>query len=652
MGFDRVLTEKRKFVVKNDHQHFSSLKDYEELYRQSIKTPEAFWLEQSKQLDWIHPPSSAFSFNWDRNQGPIYHFFFSDGFLNVSVNCLDRHILSGKGEQVAYYWEGDDHTETQIWTYQNLYEEVNRLGNVLRNMGVQKGDRVGIYLPLLPQATAAMLACARIGAVHSVIFAGFSSEALAERLADSSCSLLITADYSCRGGKKIPLLEAARRAAAKAPSVQELLVLSRGTSPCHLDTKKEKHYHEELEKAELFCPPETMSAEDPLFILYTSGSTGKPKGLLHTQAGYLLHASLSQKFVFDLGANDVYWCTADIGWITGHSYGVYGPLCNGCTSVLFEGIPNSPTPDRIWQIVDKYKVSILYTAPTLIRALMKEGDDWVEPYDLSTLRVLGTVGEPINPEAWVWYYSTVGKERLPLIDTWWQTETGGILLTHIPGLHTLKPGFAGRPFLGIQATIAENGDLCLSHPWPGIARSMWGDHKRFEETYFSQHPGFYFSGDGAQRDSEGDYCLVGRTDDIVNVSGHRLGTAEIESALVSHPSIAEAAVVATPHEIKGEALHAYVIPLSGVNTSGLSDELSAFIREKIGPIAVPESIIITPDLPKTRSGKIMRRILRKLAAGENDLGDLSTLTNPDLIQKLIKNPKYFQKQSDQISDED
>ena len=641
---ESFAVESRRFnpFYEGGHGSFSSEQDYADMYDYSVSESDAFYLEQAKQLDWSSFPSKGCEFNWKHSQGAIFHRFFSDGTLNVSVNCLDRHIHAGLGGRVAYFWEGDSCEEQETWTYQRLYDEVNRLANVLKKLGVKKGDRVGIYLPMIPQAVAAMLACARIGAVHSLVFGGFSAESLKDRLEDSQCSLLISADYGLRAGKKIELLEAARSAVDACHFVKSLLVVSRGTEACDLRACGEYSYEAELESVDAFCQPTVMSAEDPLFILYTSGSTGKPKGLVHTQAGYLLHALITHRHIFDLRQSDVFWCTADVGWVTGHSYGVYGPLANACSSVLFEGVPNYPQSDRIWQIIQRYSVSILYTAPTLIRSLMKEGDFWLEQCDLSTLRILGSVGEPINPEAWMWFYQKVGKKSAVLVDTWWQTETGGILLSHLPGTHCLKPGTAGKAFLGVCPKImheeesgsVQGGDLCLSHPCLGMARSIWGDHQRFEESYFSKYEGMYCTGDGAYLDRDDDFTLLGRTDDVVNVSGHRLGTAEIESALVAYFKVVEAAVVAVSHPIKGQCLHAFVTLMPDVSEDDLVNELNTHIRQEIGAIAVPEKVCVLVDLPKTRSGKIMRRLLRKMARGEKgDWGDLSTLVNPDVLLK-------------------
>ena len=574
--------------------------------------------------------------------------WFDDGALNACANCIDRHLPS-RGEQPAIVWEGDDPAESRTLTYRDLHEAVCRLANGLKALGVDKGDAVTIYMPMIPEAAVAMLACARIGAVHSVVFGGFSSESLASRIQDCASRLIITADEGIRGGKRIPLKAASDEAASRCPSVEKVLVVRRTGADIDFVPGRDVWYHDLTAEASADCPPEVMGAEDPLFILYTSGSTGKPKGVLHTTGGYLVYASLTHQYVFDYHDGDVYWCTADVGWVTGHSYLVYGPLANGAITVMFEGVPNYPDPSRFWRVCDKHGVNTFYTAPTAIRALMREGEDPVRRTSRASLRLLGTVGEPINPEAWLWYHRVVGTGRCPIVDTWWQTETGGILITPLPGVSVLKPGSAARPFFGIRPLIVDaegreqqseaSGFLCIADSWPGQARTLYGDHGRFRDVYFSRFPGRYFSGDGARRDADGDYWITGRVDDVINVSGHRLGTAEVESALVSHARVAEAAVVGYPHELKGQGIYAYVTLNAGVEPNdGLRSELGEWVRKEIGPIARPDRIQWAPGLPKTRSGKIMRRILRKLAANDlGDLGDTSTLADPSVVDDLIAN---------------
>lgn len=618
---------------------------YQRLYQQSINDPENFWAEQATQfLDWHKP--------WDRvmqhdySKGDIQ--WFMGGQLNVSVNCLDRH-LEQRGDQVAIIWEGDDPAEDSRMTYRQLHEQVCKFANVLKAQGVQKGDRVCIYLPMITEAAVVILACTRIGAVHSIVFGGFSADALRDRILDSDCRYLICADESYRGGKIVSSKLNADKAASQCPNLKTVIVIKRTGHETPWTEGRDVCYHEAMLQASSDCPPVMVDAEDPLFILYTSGSTGKPKGVLHTTGGYLLYAAMTHKYVFDYHDGDVYWCTADIGWITGHSYVLYGPLCNGATTLMFEGVPTYPHSDRFWQVVDKHKVNIFYTAPTAIRALMAQGDDFVTRTDRSSLRILGSVGEPINPEAWEWYYQVVGDQRCPIVDTWWQTETGGILITPLPGAIALKPGSATLPFFGIKPAILDNdghelegeaeGILVLTYPWPGQARSVYGDHERFIDTYFTKFPGYYFAGDGARRDKDGYYWITGRIDDVLNVCGHRLGTAEIESALVLHDLVAEAAVVGFPHPIKGQGIYAYVTLNVGiVGNSSLKGELKDLVREEISAIALPDLIQWAPGLPKTRSGKIMRRILRKIAANEfHDLGDTSTLADPSVVEQLIAN---------------
>src|SRR5690554_1276430 len=618
---------------------------YQELYKQSVNDPDTFWAEQAEQfLTWQekwHTVSKS-----DLNKGEVA--WFLGGKLNVSVNCIDRH-LDTRADQVAIIWEGDDPAEDQSITYRELSLEVNRLANLLRARGVKKGDRVCLYLPMVPEACYAMLACSRIGAVHSVVFGGFSPDALKDRILNADCRILITADEGLRGGRRIPLKANADKALAHCPEVHTCLVLQRTGADVAWDASRDVWYHEAVAKQPDTCEPEIMDAEDPLFILYTSGSTGKPKGVLHTTGGYLLQTALSHKYVFDHREGDVYWCTADVGWVTGHSYIVYGPLANGATTLVFEGVPTYPDPSRFWQVIDKHKVNSFYTAPTAIRALIGQGDEYVTRTSRASLRILGSVGEPINPEAWEWYHRVVGDSRCPIVDTWWQTENGGILIAPLPGATDLKPGSATRPLFGVKAGIVDNdgnllegvaeGNLVILDAWPGIARSIWGDHERFIQTYFATYPGMYFTGDGARRDEDDYYWITGRVDDVLNVSGHRMGTAEIESALVAHEAVAEAAVVGFPHDIKGQGIYIYVTLNDGFEPSEeLQKELVKWIRTEIGPISSPDILQWASDLPKTRSGKIMRRILRKIAANECDgLGDTSTLADPSVVEELIEN---------------
>ena len=620
---------------------------YQEMYQRSIEDPEGFWAEQAEQfITWFKPWDKVLDWSYDKKD--LHIKWFEGGKLNVCYNCIDRH-LDTRGDQVAIIWEGDDPATDSKITYRELHEHVSKLANVLKARGVKKGDRVCIYMPMIPEAAYAMLACARIGAVHSVVFGGFSPESLKDRILDSDCRVVVTADEGLRGGKAVPLKANTDKAVAKCPNVHTVLTVKRTGGDIGWHPERDVWYHEVMAEASSDCPAEEMDAEDPLFILYTSGSTGKPKGVLHTTGGYLLYTAMTTKYTFDLQEGDIFWCTADVGWVTGHSYLVYGPLAIGTTTLSFEGVPNYPDASRFWQVVDKHQVTVFYTAPTAIRALMREGEEPVKKTSRASLRLLGTVGEPINPEAWEWYYRVVGEQRCPIVDTWWQTETGGHLITPLPGATALKPGSATRPFFGIQPGIVDTdgnllegeaeGALVIKHPWPSQMRSVYGDHQRFVDTYFSTFPGYYFTGDGARRDADGYYWITGRMDDVLNVSGHRMGTAEVESALVLHDAVAEAAVVGFPHDIKGQGIYAYVTLVKGVEpTDALRKELIDMVREEIGPIAKPDVIQWAPGLPKTRSGKIMRRILRKIAANEQDtIGDTSTLADPAVVNELVEN---------------
>jgi acetyl-CoA synthetase len=620
-------------------------KKYRAMYEQSIRDPESFWAAQGKYLHWFKPYTKAKNASFD---GDVKIRWLEDGTLNACYNCVDRHMPQ-RAEQTAIIWEGDDPAESKRITYAELHREVCRFANVLKAQGVEKGDRITIYLPMIPEAAYALLACARIGAIHSVVFAGFSPDSLKDRILDCDAKMVITSDEGLRGGKKVPLKANTDEALKSCPGVKSVIVVKRTGGKIGWQDGRDHWYHDEAAKADTDCPAEEMSAEDTLFLLYTSGSTGKPKGVLHTTGGYLLFAALTHKWVLDYHDGEVYWCTADIGWVTGHSYIVYGPLANGATTLMFEGVPNYPDASRFWQVVDKHKVNIFYTAPTAIRALMREGDDPVKRTSRQSLRLLASVGEPINPEAWLWYYRVIGDERCPVIDTWWQTETGGHMIAPLPGATNLKPGSATFPFFGVQPVIVDNdgkilngaceGNLCIKESWPGQMRTVWGDHERFKQTYFSSFKGMYFTGDGCRRDEDGYYWITGRVDDVINVAGHRLGTAEIESALVAHKCVAEAAVVGCPHDIKGQGIYAYVTLKTGETASDdLRKQLIAWVRKEIGPIATPDFIQWAPGLPKTRSGKIMRRILRKIAANETDsLGDISTLADPGVVEELVKN---------------
>jgi acetyl-CoA synthetase len=617
--------------------------DYFRLYERSLADPDGFWAEHGKRIDWIRPFTKVRNASFE---GDVHIAWYEDGTLNASYNCIDRH-LPKRAEQTAILWEGDDPGEDRRLTYRQLHEAVCRFANVLKARGVRKGDRVTIYLPMIPEIAVAMLACARIGAIHSVVFGGFSPDSLVGRIKDCRSTMLITADEGRRGGRAVPLKRNADNALRHCPEVRDVIVVRQTGGAVDWVEGRDLWYHEACAAASAHCPPEEMSAEDPLFILYTSGSTGQPKGVLHTTGGYLVYTSMTHEYVFDYREGEVYWCTADVGWVTGHSYIVYGPLANGATTLMFEGVPNYPDSSRFWQVVDKHDVRIFYTAPTAIRALMREGEDYVRRTSRRSLRILGTVGEPINPEAWLWYYDHVGEQRCPVVDTWWQTETGGILITPLPGATPLKPGSATRPFFGVEPVIVDNdgrvvngageGNLCLARAWPGMMRTVFGDHQRFIQTYFSSFPGLYFTGDGARRDADGFYWLTGRVDDVINVAGHRLGTAEIESALVAHPKVAEAAVVGFPHDLKGQGIYAYVtLKITETPSEDLRRELVTWVRQEISPIAAPDLLQWAPGLPKTRSGKIMRRILRKIAANEHDaLGDVTTLADPTVVDELV-----------------
>ena len=628
-----------------DSAHLTKDK-YEEAYKFALDNPEAFWEKEGKRINWINPYTMVKDVTWSNNDVNIKWFY--DGTLNASYNCIDRHLLD-KSDQIAIIWEGDDPNESKKITYKELHQKVSKFANMMKHFGVQKGDRVTIYMPMIPEAAYAMLACSRIGAIHSVVFGGFSPDALAGRILDCDSKFLITADEGIRGGKIVPLKVNSDKALEQCPDVKNVFVVKRTGGDIEMKEDRDLWYHEAVELVGDECPPEEMSAEDPLFILYTSGSTGKPKGVLHTTGGYIVYASYTHEIIFDYHDKDIYWCTADVGWVTGHSYIVYGPLANGATTLMFEGVPNYPSNSRFWEVCDKHSVNIFYTAPTAIRALMKEGDAPVKSTSRKSIRLLGTVGEPINPEAWMWYFNIVGEKKCPIVDTWWQTETGATLISPLPGATDLKPGSASKPLPGVRPVLLDSegnilegeneGNLCIADSWPGQMRTVYGDHKRFIETYFSQYDGYYFTGDGCKRDEDGYYWITGRVDDVINVSGHRMGTAEVESALVSHEKVSEAAVVGFPHEIKGQGIYAYVTLNAGESgNEEIRKELIKWVRKEIGPIASPDLIQFAPNLPKTRSGKIMRRILRKIAENDySELGDTSTLAEPMVVDELIEN---------------
>jgi len=641
VGENEIFAPSEDFVKG---AHIKSIEEYRELYERSVKDPEGFWAEMAEDITWIKKWDKVSDF--DFTKGDIR--WFEGGKLNVSYNCLDRHVESGHGEDVAIIWEGNEPGDVKTFTFEKLLGEVERFANVLKSNGIRKGDRVCIYLQMIPELAISMLACARIGAIHSIVFGGFSADSLRDRINDSRCKMVITQDSGYRGAKPLPMKTTVNKALKGTPSIEKVIVVKRTEEDVPM-SEMDLWWHEEMEKADEKCLPEEMDAEDPLFILYTSGSTGKPKGVLHTSGGYLVYCSMTHKFIFDYHEGDIYWCTADIGWITGHSYIIYGPLANKAITMMYEGVPNYPDWGRFWAICEKHKVNTFYTAPTALRALMKEGDEWVKKYDLSSLRLLGSVGEPIKRPEWMWYYELIGNGRCPIVDTWWQTETGGVLITPLPGAIPLKPSSATVPFFGIVPAIMDDngrelkgnnvsGNLVIKAAWPGMMRTVYGDHPRFKHTYFSMYPGYFYTGDGCRRDEDGYYWITGRIDDVMNISGHRLGTAEVEGALGKHPKVAEAAVVGFPHDIKGQGIYAYVTLRTGETGSDeLKMELVRTVRKEIGPIASPDKIQFTDGLPKTRSGKIMRRILRKIAEGEMEqLGDTSTLADPSVVEKLVK----------------
>ncbi|MCD6571620.1 MAG: acetate--CoA ligase [Deltaproteobacteria bacterium] len=651
MAEDTISLYERIFPVPpqvREKSFIKSKEEYEKMYKESIDDPEGFWAREAERLDWFKKWDKVLDWSF---KDDIYVKFFEGGKLNVSYNCLDRHMKDGKKNKAAIIWEGNDPSEWKVFTYADMYREVNKFANVLKKLGIKKGDRVSIYLPMIPELAITMLACTRIGAIHSIVFGGFSAEALRDRIIDCKAKVLITCDGTYRGAKAVPQKANADKALEECPGIEKQIVVKRTGTECSWKEGRDLWYEDLMADAPLYCEPEWMDAEDPLFILYTSGSTGKPKGVVHTTGGYLVFVAMTHQLVFDCHDEDTFWCTADVGWVTGHSYIVYGPLANGASSVMFEGVPSYPGYDRFWAIVEKYHIDIFYTAPTAIRAIAKEGDEWAKKHDISCIRILGSVGEPLNPEAWLWYYNLIGRGECTIVDTWWQTETGGILITPLPGAIDIKPAKATVPFFGVEPALLDDegneiegpgrGNLVIKMPWPGMMRTVWGDPSRFKEQYFSQFEGYYVTGDGAERDDMGYYKITGRVDDVINVSGHRMGTAEVESALVSHPTVAEAAVVGFPHEIKGQGIFAYVTLNTGVEkTEELRKELVKHVRKEIGPIASPDFILWADGLPKTRSGKIMRRVLRKVAASDfSDFGDTSTLADPTVVDTLVSERK-------------